>query len=79
MIRLFRILPPALMVLLLLQPLSAAEPKEAKRVLVLYSEDKDHPAHEMTDQGIREAFSLLLIYFLSWVGIWRVILLYEMC
>ena len=27
-----------------------------KRVLVLYSEDKDHPAHGLTDQGIREVF-----------------------
>jgi len=36
--------------------LSAAQPKEMKRVLVLYSEDKAHPAHELTDQGIREAF-----------------------
>jgi len=27
-----------------------------KRVLVLYSEDKDHPAHGLTEQGIRAAF-----------------------
>ena len=27
-----------------------------KNVLVLYSEDKAHPAHELTDQGIRSAF-----------------------
>ena len=27
-----------------------------KRVLVLYGEDKAHPAHELTDQGIRAAF-----------------------
>jgi PAS domain S-box-containing protein len=56
MIRLFRILPPAILVLLLLQPLSTAETTEAKRVLLLYSEDKSHPAHELTDQGIRGAF-----------------------
>jgi len=28
----------------------------AKNVLVLYSEDKAHPAHELTDRGIRSAF-----------------------
>lgn len=27
-----------------------------KRVLLLYSEDKAHPGHELTDQGIRAAF-----------------------
>jgi len=42
--------------LMLFQPLLAAEPRETKRVLVLYSEDKAHPAHELTDQGIRAAF-----------------------
>ncbi len=36
--------------------LYTAESKETKRVLVLYSEDKAHPAHELTDQGIRAAF-----------------------
>jgi signal transduction histidine kinase len=54
--RLYRILPPAILVLLLFQPLFAAEPRETKRVLVFYSEDKAHPAHELTDQGIRTAF-----------------------
>jgi PAS domain-containing protein len=34
----------------------AWQEKEIKRVLVLYSEDKAHPADEMTDQGIRSAF-----------------------
>jgi PAS domain S-box-containing protein len=38
------------------QPLWAGQPKETKRVLVLYSEDKAHPADEMTDRGIRSAF-----------------------
>ena len=52
----FRLIFPALLLLLLLQPLSAAEPRDAKRVLILYSEDEAHPAHEMTDQGIRAAF-----------------------
>ena len=35
------------------QPQSALN---AKNVLVLYSEDKAHPAHELTDRGIRAAF-----------------------
>jgi PAS domain S-box-containing protein len=30
--------------------------RETKRVLILYSEDRDHPAHQLTDQGIRSAF-----------------------
>lgn len=34
-----------------------APTKERKRVLVLFSEDETHPAHEMTQQGIREVFS----------------------
>jgi PAS domain S-box-containing protein len=45
-----------LLSLSLLQSLWASEPREPKRVLVLYSEDKAHPAHELTDQGIRSAF-----------------------
>jgi len=55
--QLFRIIPLTLLVLLLFQPLLEAKPREAKRVLVLYSEDRHHPAHEMTDQGIRQGFS----------------------
>jgi signal transduction histidine kinase len=51
-----RLILPALLVLLLLQPLYGAEPREAKRVLVLYSEDKDHPAHGLTEQGILKTF-----------------------
>ncbi|MGA2228111.1 MAG: ATP-binding protein [Syntrophobacteraceae bacterium] len=42
--------------LLLAAPLCAADPKETKRVLVLYSEDKALPAHELTDQGLRATF-----------------------
>src|SRR5208283_3631891 len=45
-----------LLLLLLLHPLYAAESRHTKAVLVLYSEDKAHPAHELTDQGIRAAF-----------------------
>jgi PAS domain S-box-containing protein len=41
---------------LLVQSSLAMESKETKRVLVLYSEDKHHPAHELTDRGIRETF-----------------------
>jgi PAS domain S-box-containing protein len=47
---------PALLLLLISQPLSAAEQREAKRVLVLYSEDKDNPSQEMTEQGIQAGF-----------------------
>jgi PAS domain S-box-containing protein len=46
-----------LVLLFLAQPLYAAEPKETKRILIIYSEDKHHPGHELTDRGIREAFS----------------------
>jgi PAS domain S-box-containing protein len=48
----------AMLVLLLLlaQPLRAAEPRETKRVLVLYGEEKALPAHELTDQGLRATF-----------------------
>ena len=53
----FRLISAGLLLSLpLLQPLWAGQPKETKRVLVLYSEDKAHPAHELTDQGIRSAF-----------------------
>jgi PAS domain S-box-containing protein len=34
----------------------ASSPKEVKRVLILYSEEKGHPGHDLTDRGIREAF-----------------------
>jgi PAS domain S-box-containing protein len=44
------------LLLIVPQPLWAAEPRETKRVLILYSEDKAHPAHELTDQGIRAVF-----------------------
>ena len=36
--------------------------REIKRVLILYSEDRDHPAHELTDQGIRSAFESNQLY-----------------
>jgi len=54
--RLYRFISSALLFLLVVLPLHAAEPRETKRVLVLYSEEKDHPAHGITEQGIRSAF-----------------------
>ena len=39
-----------------LQPVWAEQLKETKRVLVLHSEDKANPAHELTDVGISSAF-----------------------
>jgi len=36
------------------QPPLAA--KETRRVLVLFSEEKGHPGHDLTEQGIRQAF-----------------------
>jgi len=45
-----------LLSLALWQPLWAGQPLETKQVLILYSEDKAHPADEMTDQGIRSVF-----------------------
>jgi PAS domain S-box-containing protein len=56
MMRIHRLISPPLLLLLLLPPLYAAEPRETKRVLVLFSEDKAHPAHQMTEQGIRAEF-----------------------
>ena len=54
----FRLISAGLLLSLpLLQPLWAGQPPETKRVLVLYSEDNAHPAHELTDQGIRSAFA----------------------
>jgi len=45
-----------MLLLFLVQPLYAAETREIRRILVLFSEDKGHPAHELTDRGTREAF-----------------------
>jgi PAS domain S-box-containing protein len=55
---LFRKVVPLCFVLLLLfsSAALAASPKEPKRVLLLYSEDKAHPANELTDAGIRAVF-----------------------
>ncbi len=52
-----RIIPLVLASLLLLYAVGfASSPKESKRVLILYSQEKGHPAHDLTDQGIRAAF-----------------------
>jgi hypothetical protein len=55
---LFRKIIPLYFVLLLLLASAglASSPKESKRVLLLYSEDKAHPAHGLTDGGIRAVF-----------------------
>ncbi|MGE5258294.1 MAG: PAS domain-containing protein [Hyphomicrobiales bacterium] len=45
-----------LLLLLHLQPAWAGPSKEAKRILVLHSEEKAHPAHELADQGMRSVF-----------------------
>jgi PAS domain S-box-containing protein len=42
--------------LLLTQPLHAAAPKETKRVLIVYSLDKWHPAHNLTERAMRKVF-----------------------
>jgi PAS domain S-box-containing protein len=46
----------ALLLLLFCSEGLASSPKELKRVLILYSLDKGHPGHDLTDQGIRAAF-----------------------
>jgi hypothetical protein len=44
------------LVLLLIKPLHASAPPETKRVLILYSQAKWHPAHELTARGLRAVF-----------------------
>ena len=56
MIWIYRLVSLVLLLLLLIQPLHAGEPRETKRVLILYSEAKDLPAHEITERGIRAGF-----------------------
>ena len=52
-----KIIPLVLALLLLLSSGGlASSPKEPKRVLILYSQERGHPAHDLTDSGIREAF-----------------------
>jgi hypothetical protein len=56
-----RILSIILLLLALLPvPVKAAtspSTRETKRVLILYSQEKGHPAHDLTDQGIRAGFA----------------------
>jgi PAS domain S-box-containing protein len=53
----FRFISAGLLLSLPLLPsLWAGQEKEIKRVLILYSEDNAHPAHELTDQGILSTF-----------------------
>ena len=54
--RIYCFLSAAFLLFQFFPPLSAAEPGEAKRVLVLCSEDKDIPGQEMVEQGIRAGF-----------------------
>jgi PAS domain S-box-containing protein len=52
-----RIIVAALLFLFLLtQSLFAEQIKQSKNVLVLYSEDTEHPAHKLTEIGIRKTF-----------------------
>jgi PAS domain S-box-containing protein len=54
--RIYCLVFSALLLLLIFQPLYGVEPGEMKRVLILYSEDKTHPAHQMIEQGIESTF-----------------------
>ena len=52
-----KVIPLGFVLLLLLSSAGlTASTKESRQVLILYSEDKAHPAHELTDQGVRTAF-----------------------
>ena len=54
--RLYFIVFTGFMLFLVFCPLSGAEPKETKRVLVIYSEDKDNPGQQLAEQGIQTEF-----------------------
>jgi hypothetical protein len=54
MMRIYRFILPALLVSAFTAIVERRQ--ESKKGLVLYSEDKVHPAHEMTEQGIRVVF-----------------------
>ena len=58
-----RIIPIVFALLLLLCSAGlASSSKESKRVLILYSEEKGHPGHDLTDQGIRAAFRSNMLF-----------------
>jgi signal transduction histidine kinase len=50
------IICPLILLLVFAPAFDASASLPPKRVLLLYSEDKAHPAHELTDQGIRAVF-----------------------
>jgi PAS domain S-box-containing protein len=55
----FSVLPLLLILLLTVPGHAQTEPQNAlnvKNVLVLHSEDREHPAHQLTDKGIRSVF-----------------------
>lgn len=56
MVRVYWLFASTLLLLLIFQPLRAAEPTEAKQVLVVFSEGRDNPGQAMTEQGIRAGF-----------------------
>lgn len=47
---------------LLLRSVMPIEAKEQKRVLIIYAQDKWHPAHELTEKGIHSVLDLNLTY-----------------
>jgi PAS domain S-box-containing protein len=57
MTHVIRLISAGLLILFLPLPLAWAGPlKETRHVLALHSEEKAHPAHELTDQGMRSVF-----------------------
>ena len=52
--RLYWVVFTTLLVLLIVHPVCAAEPREVKRVLILHSEGKDNQGQQLTEKGIRE-------------------------
>jgi PAS domain S-box-containing protein len=52
----YRLVLPALLAFLVLCPWSSAEPREIKRVLVLFSEYESNPNLDVAEQGIQEVF-----------------------
>jgi len=53
MVRFYWLFAPILLLLIIFHPSQAAESREAKRVLILFSEDRDNPGQEKALQGIR--------------------------
>ena len=56
MTRFYWFISSFVLLLLIFHPSFASGQMEAKRVLVLYSEDRDNPGQLLTEQGIREGF-----------------------